>query len=108
MLQSHFPANIRLFTAQDVAELQGGVLVFDCGPTIHVQYMATTEAGRTNGALDLIIDHLVHGIFSDRRWFNFGVSTTKGGRCLNIGLSRQKEMFGARSVVFNQYEWNLA
>lgn len=108
LLQSYFPDNIRLFTAQDQDGLQGGVLVFDCGPAVHVQYMATTEEGRTNGALDLIVDHLLQQVFADRRWFNFGVSTTDGGRQLNVGLSRQKEMFGARSVVFNHYEWTLA
>lgn len=106
-LQSHFPDNIRLFTAQDVNELRGGILVFECGHTVHVQYMATNEAGRISGALDLIIDYLVRNTYRNKRWFNFGVSTTQGGQCLNVGLSRQKEMFGARSVVFNQYEWNL-
>lgn len=106
-LKAHFPENIRLFTAQCGDDVQAGVLMFDCGPAVHVQYMATTEEGRDNGALDLIIVHLIQDVFSLRRWFDFGVSTTQGGRCLNVGLAHQKERFGARSVMFNHYEWTL-
>ncbi|MFX0540466.1 GNAT family N-acetyltransferase [Roseovarius sp. S4756] len=105
-LHARFPDVLRLYIAEADSTAQGGIVVFDCGRTIHVQYMASTEDGRRNGALDLIVAHLLEE-YSDRDWLNFGISTTDGGRVLNAGLSRQKEMFGARSVLFNQYEWVL-
>ncbi len=107
LLQSRFPDNIRLYVASMDGQAQGGMVVFDCGQTIQVQYMASTEEGRQNAALDLVVWHLLDAVYADRTWFNFGISTTDGGRTLNTGLARQKEMFGARSIVFNQYEWDL-
>ncbi len=107
LLRDRFPNNISLHVACLGRVLQAGMIVFDCGDTIHVQYMASTEDGRRNAALDLIVSHLLEHVYPDRRWFNFGISTTDGGSTLNIGLSRQKEMFGARSILFTQYEWDL-
>lgn len=108
LLQDRFPENIQLWTAEDSGGIQGGVVTFGCGPVLHAQYMATTDEGRQNGALDLIIGSLAQSGYNGHRWFSFGISTTDGGQVLNSGLSRQKEMFGARSVVFEQYEWDLA
>lgn len=107
-LHGHFPDQIRLFVALDGEHIKGGVVVFDCGPVVHVQYMATTEDGRRDAALDLITSHLLETVCADKSWFNFGISTTDGGRVLNTGLARQKEMFGARSVLFYQYELDLS
>lgn len=107
-LHSHFPQQIRLFAAMAAgSSLEGGVVVFDYGPVVHVQYMATTEDGRRDAALDLIVSHLLETVYSEKLWFNFGISTTDGGRTLNTGLARQKEMFGARSVLFYQYELEI-
>jgi hypothetical protein len=107
LLKGRFDAEIQLFVAQGDGGVQGGLVVFDCGQVVHVQYMATTEAGRTNAALDLIIERLVTEIYADRAWLNFGISTTDAGRNLNVGLSRQKEMFGARGILFQHYAWDL-
>ncbi len=107
LLRARFPDRIRLYVADGAAGAEGGVVVFDCGGAVHVQYMATTDAGRQNGALDLIVAHLLAEVYADRAWLNFGISTTDAGRTLNTGLARQKEMFGARSVLFTQYNWDL-
>lgn len=104
VLKQKFPGNIRLFQATDGSDVVGGIVVFDCASVMHAQYMATNETGRDLGALDLIIAYISETEFSGRRWFSFGISTTEGGRKLNTGLCRQKEMFGARSVVFTKYE----
>ncbi|MEM2995379.1 MAG: GNAT family N-acetyltransferase, partial [Candidatus Bathyarchaeia archaeon] len=37
-------------------------------------------------------------------YFDFGISTEKEGRFLNVGLITQKEEFGARAVVYDTYE----
>ncbi|MGP9790240.1 GNAT family N-acetyltransferase [Roseinatronobacter sp. NSM] len=104
ILKQRFPRNILLFQAFDGQAIVGGIVVFDCENTLHAQYMATTETGRDLGALDLIMAHIAEAEFAGRRWFSFGISTTDGGKTLNAGLCRQKEMFGARSVVFTKYE----
>ena len=55
-----------------------------------------------------MVRHLLDKVFADKAWFDFGISTTDGGRELNVGLSRQKEMFGARSIVFQHYALDLS
>lgn len=108
-LHAAFPDNIRLFVAGHTPDRpEAGVVIFDCGTAVHAQYMASTESGRRDGGLDAILAHLIRAVFSDRRHFSFGISTTDGGRELNVGLARQKEMFGARGTVFAQYRLDLA
>ncbi len=107
-LNAAFPDRIRLFAAFADAQMLAGVVLFDFGRTVHCQYMASSPKGRDLGALDLVVQSLVNDRFSDRDWFSFGISTTSEGRELNVGLSRQKEMFGARSLAIPQYRWDLA
>ena len=73
----------------------------------HAQYIAVGEAGRELGALDGLFDHLIRHQPADRRWFDFGVSTERGGDVLNEGLLTQKEEFGGGSVVHDIYEMEL-
>lgn len=103
LLAERFPKEIRLFEARRQGDICAGILVFDCGPAVHAQYIASTQEGRDLGAIDAIVFHLVTEIFSDRNWFDFGISTVSHGRELNVGLSRQKEMYGARTTVYQQY-----
>lgn len=107
LLKNRSPEKIRLFAAFQDETVLAGMVMFDCGPTVHAQYIATTQAGRDLRALDLLVHQLLGEVFADRDWFSFGISTTDEGRELNVGLSRQKEMFGGYSVVFNQYQWDL-
>ncbi|MCJ8519277.1 hypothetical protein ABID21_001996 [Pseudorhizobium tarimense] len=104
LLRSRFPGQIRLFGSFRDNRMLAGVITYDCGQTIHAQYMASSEEGRDTGALDLIVHELTTSIFSDRTWFDFGISTEDQGRKLNEGLARQKEMFGARTTVYETYE----
>ena len=55
-----------------------------------------------------MVRHLLDKVFADKAWFNFGISTTDGGRDLNVGLSRHKQMLGARSIVFQHYALDLS
>lgn len=103
LLAARFPDRIRLFGAFHGGAMTGGVVVYDCGRTVHTQYMATTAEGRALGALDLIIRHLLD-LFHDRRFFDFGISTEEEGRRLNEGLARQKEMFGGRTTAYATYD----
>jgi hypothetical protein len=108
LLMSRFPDNIRLFAvigADD--EILAGTLVFDMGSIVHIQYMATSNKGRSCGALDFLIHHLISEVFKDREYFDFGISTEDGGRYLNEGLIFQKEGFGGRAVCYDCYSVNL-
>ncbi len=107
LLKARFPDRIRLFVGQREGRVLAGVVMFDCGRVAHAQYMAAAPEGRDLGALDLVVKHLLDDVFARHDWFDFGISTTDGGRELNVGLSRQKEMFGARSVVFQHYALDL-
>ncbi|MCJ2071060.1 hypothetical protein MKK75_20075 [Methylobacterium sp. J-030] len=104
-LHANFPDRIRLFVArqQNDSEAISGILIYDFGQCVHTQYMASNHRGRANGGLDLILYHLISVVFADRRFLSFGISTEDAGRRLNIGLLRQKEMFGARTVAHQFY-----
>ena len=107
LLNRRFPAHIRLVGAFDGTEMISALVIFDCGDTIHAQYIASSEQGRRNGGVDLIVQTLVETDYADRQWFDFGISTSDQGRTLNDGLSQQKEMFGARTTVYQQFRWQL-
>jgi hypothetical protein len=107
MLNSKFPEQIRLFGAFVEQELLAGVLIYDFGQIVHTQYMASSGQGRKIGALDYIISHLIDAVYSDRRYFSFGISTEQNGNYLNEGLIYQKEGFGGRGITFDHYELDL-
>ncbi|MCV6593703.1 MAG: GNAT family N-acetyltransferase [Silicimonas sp.] len=108
LLADRFPDNISLHVgaAPDGTILAGAVL-FDTGTTVHTQYLASSELGREQGALDAVILHLVDQYLPTHSWFDFGISTEAAGQVLNTGLLRQKEMFGGTSVVYDQYRIDL-
>jgi len=104
LLHSRFPDNIKLHVVRDGAEVVAGIMVYDMGHVVHAQYIASSEKGKRNGALDLLVHKLITEVYADRTFFDFGVSTENGGSYLNEGLIFQKEGFGARSVVYDTYE----
>jgi hypothetical protein len=108
MLRGLFPDQIRLYAATLGAESLAYVLAFDCGRTVHTQYMANGAEGRQCGALEAIIDHLQNTVYRDRHYLSFGISTERGGLVLNHGLTAQKEMFGARAIVSPAYEMRFS
>ena len=54
--------------------------------------------------IDLLFDCLINQIYTEKRYFDFGVSVEDGGRYLNEGLIFQKEGFGGRAVMYDTYE----
>lgn len=105
MLAGRFPEQIRLYTAQGPAgELLAGTVIYDTGPVVHAQYIAASDDGMRNGALDLLFTELFGSVFAGRHWFDFGNSNERQGRYLNVGLIEFKEGFGARAVSQDYYE----
>jgi hypothetical protein len=110
LLAGRFPKNIRLFGAYLGDRMLGGVVVYDGGRVAHAQYIGATDEGRDLCALDVVLDRLLSETFTDRTWFDFGISTEQGGRFLNESLASNKEGYGARAVVYDFYEidWDRA
>lgn len=108
LLKERFPENIRLFCiiGSDNGIL-GGVVLFITDVAIHMQYSATTEEGRRMSALDMLYEHIIGKCFTDRRFFDFGISVEEGGLFLNSGLIAYKERLGGRAVVYNTYEMKI-
>lgn len=99
LLKSRFPDSIRFFGAFSGDRLVASALIYDFGKLVHSQYLASSEHGRSVGALDYLLAHLLTEIFSHKRYFSFGISTDNQGHDLNEGLLFQKESFGGRAVV---------
>lgn len=101
-LKSLFPNEIKLYTVEREGALLAGVLCFDCGSVVHAQYIAAGTEARTCGALDLLFATLLE-IYSDRAYFDFGISNEPETGRINEGLIFQKEGFGGRAVCYDRY-----
>jgi hypothetical protein len=108
LLAGRFPENIKLFEASAGGDLLAGIIVYESAAVAHAQYIASTPQGRDVCALDAVIDHLLTGEYASKRFFDFGISTEDAGRRLNAGLMDNKESYGARAVVYDFYELELA
>lgn len=107
LLQSRFPANIRLYAAfAPDGRMLAGTLIYEMPHMVHAQYIASSPEGKNQGAVDILYDWLINERYADKRYLDFGTSVEQGGRLLNEGLIRQKEAFGARGVVYDSYEVN--
>ena len=102
MLKSFFPNEIKLYTAERDGALLAGVLCFDCGKVVHAQYIAAGLEARACGALDMLLATLFQ-IYSDRAYFDFGISNDPETGRINEGLIFQKEGFGGRAVCYDRY-----
>jgi hypothetical protein len=108
LLAGRFPENIKLFAALRGEEMLGGVIMYESQNVAHGQYRHATDEGMELGALDLLMDALLHEIYLDKRYVDFGISTVDNGRTLNLGLIKNKEGYGARATVYDAYELDLA
>lgn len=107
LLHNRFPKEIRLVGVFKESILIGGCVVYLCKEVAHIQYIATNETGRNSGALDLLFDTLIHSLYANYPFIDFGVSVEDGGTVLNEGLLFQKEGFGGRAINYDTYEIKL-
>jgi hypothetical protein len=108
LLAGRFPNNIHLFAAHSSDELCAGVLVYENADVAHAQYIAATEEAKREGALECVYEELLERRYVDFRYFDWGISTEQAGKYLNAGLVENKESYGARAVVYDQYELDLS
>lgn len=107
LLMTRFPQQIRCWVAEREQQVEGIVVLFECGPVAHSQYPHATAEGKQNGVMDLLFLHIIDYYRRERadvRYFDFGISNENEGRFLNEGLQAQKEGFGARGVTYRQWE----
>ncbi len=107
LLARRFPDNIQLFAAYLREEMLSGVIVYESKNVAHAQYMAASDEGKKVGALDVVLDFLINQRYAGKRYFDFGISTEREGRYLNIGLIDNKEGFGARAIAHDSYKLDL-
>ncbi len=109
LLMSRFPDVIRLFVVKNPqGQIIAGTVIYDMGRTVHTQYISANKEGKATGAFDHLISYLLSSVYADRTYFDFGVSTEKGGNWLNEGLTFQKESFGGRGVCYDTWSLNLS
>lgn len=106
LLMSRFPENIKLFLAVKDSEPQAGCIVYIANDTcVHIQYGHATPQGKEEGALDLLYLSLIHRYQQEGyQYLDFGNSNEDRGHILNENLIAQKEGFGGRAIVYNQYK----
>ncbi len=109
LLKSRFPDKITLYLIYNIKGRSiAGTLIFDTGQVIHTQYIASTDEGKAEGALDLLFDKLINNnVYPSALYFDFGKSTENGGHYLNNNLIFQKEGFGGRGVCYDTYTWKV-
>jgi Acetyltransferase (GNAT) domain len=104
LLAGRFPNNIQLFAAYKEEAMLAGVVTYVSQNVAHAQYIAASAEGKRLGALDRVLNFLINEYYTAKPYFDFGISTEKGGLYLNDGLLENKESFGARAVVYDCYE----
>ena len=105
-LRNKFKKNIQMFNLMLGGKYCGGAILYVDNQCVHAQYIATTmEAKRARGLDFIVIECL--GIFSDIKWFDFGISTEEGGRNLNVSLIKAKEEFNMSGICYDTYEISL-
>ncbi|MDZ3798493.1 MAG: GNAT family N-acetyltransferase [Xanthomonadales bacterium] len=108
LLKDRFPQNILARGATIDGRLLAGTLVFNYGHVWHTQYLASSDEGRSLGALDLVISELIEEAkAAGASSLSFGTSTVANGQELNQGLLWQKESYGARALVHDFIEGPL-
>ena len=107
LLKERFPKNIKLYASFKKGKMMAGVLMFSTPKVAHAQYIMNSFDGRTIGALDFVFDKLINEVYTDKDYFDFGISTEEEGRFLNEGLIEQKQEFGGRALLYDSYKLEI-
>ncbi len=106
-LKNRFPEGIRLFLAGTDHQPEAAICIYNTNSVAHCQYIATSESGRENGTLTFLMHHLIHEVFSENRYFDFGTSNEDAGLILNSGLLHQKTGLGGRGLAYQIFQLHL-
>lgn len=106
-LMETFPREIKLYVARKDGRMLSGMIVYVTKKVAHVQYVANSDEGREDGALDLLIRHLINVRYKSIRYFDLGPTTNADGRVLNKAKLQLREDYGGRAVCYDGYEIRL-
>ncbi|WP_034293685.1 MULTISPECIES: GNAT family N-acetyltransferase [Bacillus] len=106
-LNSLFKENIQLFSVYYKNECIAGVVMYISKNVAHVQYISASDKGKQMSALDYLFNYLINQVFINKMYFDFGTSVENNGFNLNEGLVFQKQGFGARCVLYQQFEYDV-
>ena len=102
-----FPDQIRCVVGLLNEEVVGGVILFEAGPVLVTQYMASTPVGRANAVLDLLLGSCLQRAHAEaKRYLSLGTSSIADGY-LNEGLHHFKGLFGAGGVAHQLFRIDL-
>ncbi|MCL2414603.1 MAG: GNAT family N-acetyltransferase [Bacteroidales bacterium] len=104
LLKSSFPHNIQAIAVYSEKKIVAGGVVYLANDAAHLQYVGLSSEGEKMYAGEYLYELFIHKLFSDYRYFDFGISTEKGGQFLNEGLISYKEKFGGNTIVYDHYE----
>ncbi|EKB48730.1 hypothetical protein B879_02689 [Cecembia lonarensis LW9] len=107
-LKSVFPDHIRFFAVFSGDEMLGGALIFSTDTSAHLQYTAALPLGKKQRCLDYLLSHLIEEEFSDKSFFNMGVSHIPETGQTNCGLVKWKESFGGKSKSVNTLKLQIS
>ncbi|HEX8351387.1 MAG TPA: GNAT family N-acetyltransferase [Pyrinomonadaceae bacterium] len=108
LIHSLFPEDVSFVVALVGGEVVAGVVLFSGPRVVHVQYVASGEAGYVASALDAVFEECIRRAAGrGARYFDFGTSNEDGGRRLNAGLYQFKSEFGGGGVAYESYELGL-
>ncbi len=71
-LHQHFPENIRHFNVYFENQIVAGTTIFVTDKVAHPQYISGNEMKNELGSLDFLYHHLIHEVFADKIYFDFG------------------------------------
>ena len=107
LLARRFSENIKLFAVFKDNDMIAGTIMYETKNVAHAQYSGSNIEGKKLGASHLLFGFLINECYGDKRYFDFGISTEKNGRYLNLGLIDFKERLGARATTYDFYEMNI-
>jgi hypothetical protein len=103
LLKQCFPKNIRQFNVFHNNTIVAGATIFETKNVAHVQYISGNKDKNTLGSLDFLHSYLIKDVFSNKQYFDFGMSNLNEGKQINKGLQFWKEGFGALSITQDFY-----
>lgn len=100
----NFPKEIKLYLVRSGRSIVAGAVIFECKRVAYVYYLASTEEGRKQGALDLLFRHLINERYKLYDYIDMGPSCYEDGADVNESILAQKEEFGGRAICYDTYE----
>jgi len=97
ILKSRNPKNIEQYIVNINDKIVAGATIFINKNVVHAQYLSANADGKKFGALDYLMNYLIHDKYKSCFYFSFGIVNEDDGRKLNKGLLDWKESFGAMS-----------